>query len=611
MSSSATSTQIDAPDIALSARLTSSDATASWGYADIDRVTLRVIGGAFNAVAREMAQVLYRMSNSSIIRESEDLGCGLYDAHANEFCESESSPMHIGSLPAYIRGFMRKLEGELYEGDIIIHNHPYFGASHTPDMGVIMPVFHEGNLLGFSAATAHLIDTGAAAPGLNIDLIDVFAEGTLYDAIKLYARGVRNDPVWAILQDSVRTPDMNAADIEAMIAAVRTGANRFLALVQRHGVATVMGSAHYWMDYSERRLRAEIAKIPDGDYQADGLLDDDGRNWGKPLKVNVTVRKRGDSILIDLAGSADEVETGFNVPFEGSLKVACYYIVRTLMLDEVMSEEFIPQNSGMFRPVSVSAPKGSIFNPNFPRACFARMAQIQRVLDCVIRALAPVLPERVTGGNSAHVMSVSYSGYNARRGQYWVCVEVNEGSYGARLTKDGLDAVDNLMANTRNVPCEEIEMRYPLRVERYELRPDSPGAGRTRGGIGALREMRFLQDGFFSCNGDRTLEAPKGIFNGHDGLPAQVVLNPGGLGEQVLPSKSSGRRLKKGDLVRIVGPNAGGYGDPIEREAQSVLSDVLDGFVSVVDAHDIYRVAIDPNTMSLDAPGTQRLREAV
>ena len=609
MSSSATPTQTDAPDTALPARPTPTDATASWSYADIDRVTLRVIGGAFNAVAREMAQVLYRMSNSSIIRESEDLGCGLYDAHANEFCESESSPMHIGSLPAYIRGFMRKLEGRLYEGDIIIHNHPYFGASHTPDMGVIMPVFDEGKLLGFSAATAHLIDTGAAAPGLNIDLIDVFAEGTLYDAIKLYERGVRNEPVWAILQDSVRTPDMNAADIEAMIAAVRTGASRFTALVHRHGVGTVMGAAHYWMDYSERRLRAEIAKIPDGDYQADGLLDDDGRNWGKPLKVNVTVRKRGDSILIDLAGSADEVETGFNVPFEGSLKVACYYIVRTLMLDEVMSEEFIPQNSGMFRPVSVSAPKGSIFNPNFPRACFARMAQIQRVLDCVIRALAPVLPERVTGGNSAHVMSVSYSGYNAHRGQYWVCVEVNEGSYGARLTKDGLDAVDNLMANTRNVPCEEIEMRYPLRVERYELRPDSPGAGRTRGGIGALREMRFLQDGFFSCNGDRTLEAPMGIFGGRDGLPAQVVLNPGGPGEQVLPSKSSGRRLKKGDLVRIVGPNAGGYGDPAEREVERVLSDVLDGFVTLVDAGDIYRVAIDPTTMALDARGTQRLRQ--
>lgn len=579
-----------------------------WGYGDIDLVTLRVIGGAFNTIAREMAQVLYRMSNSSIIRESEDLGCGLYDADGNEFCESESSPMHIGSLPAYIRGFMRKLAGNLHEGDIIIHNHPYFGASHSPDMGVIMPVFHDGALLGFSAATAHLIDTGAAAPGLNVDLIDVFAEGTLYDSIKLYERGVRNESVWSILRDSVRTPDMNASDIEAMIAAVRAGANRFLALIERNGVPTVMGAAYYWMDYSERRLRAEIRKIPDGDYQAESWLDDDGRNWGKPLRVNVTVRKRDDTIQIDLTGSSDEVETGYNVPFEGSLQVACYYIVRTLMLDEVMSEEFIPQNSGMFRPVSVHAPKGSIFNPNFPRACIARMAQIQLVLDCVIRALAPVLPERATAGNSAHVMSVSYSGYNSRRGQYWVCVEVNEGSYGARLTKDGLDAVDNLMANTRNVPCEEIEMRYPLRVERYELRPESPGAGRTRGGIGALRDVRFLSDGFFSCNGDRTLEAPKGIFGGRDGLPARVLLNPDRKDEQVLPSKSTGRRMKAGDLIRIVGPNAAGYGDPALRDPVQVASDVADGFIEREEARAIYRVAIEPSSGAVDVARTQRLR---
>jgi len=555
-----------------------------------------------------MAQMLYRMSNSSIIRESEDLGCGLYDALGNEVCESESSPMHIGSLPAYIRGFMRKLTGQLYEGDIIIHNHPYHGASHSPDLAVVAPMFHRGELIGFAAATAHLIDSGAAAPGLNVDLIDVFAEGTLYDGIKLYDRGVRNDAVWSILRDSVRTPDANAADIEAMMAAVRTGAERFGNLVDKHGLDTVMGAAHYWMDYSERRLRAEIARIPDGEYHAESWLDDDGRNWGKPLKVNVTVKKRGDAILIDLTGSADEVDTAYNVPFEGSLQVACYYIVRTLLLDEVMTEEFIPQNSGMFRPVSVHAPKGSIFNPHFPRACSSRMAQVQRVLDCVIRALAPVLPERATAGNSAHVMSVSYSGYSPERQQYWVCVEVNEGSYGARRTKDGLDAVDNLMANTRNVPCEEIEMRFPLREERYELRPDPPGAGEQRGGIGAVREVRFLADGFLSCNGDRTLEAPKGIFGGADGLPAQIVKNPGGPDEEKLPSKSTGRRLKAGDVIRIVGPNAGGYGNPRNRDPQRVATDVADGLISIETARDGYGVVLDSATGTVDQAATAQLR---
>jgi N-methylhydantoinase B len=574
------------------------------GYEAIDRVTLRVLGGAFNAIAKEMAQVLYRMSNSSIIRESEDIGCGIFDVEGRELCESETSPMHIGSLPFYIRGFMKKLAGNIHEGDVIIHNHPYFGASHTPDLGVAVPIFHDGALIGFAAATAHLVDMGAAAPGLNIDLIDVFAEGTLYNGIKLYERGRRNEGVWSLLQDSVRTPEHNAADIEAMIAATRRGRDRFLRLIERYGASTVLGAANHWIDYSEKRLRAEIARIPDGDYSAESWLDHDGRNWDRKLRVFVTVRKRGDGITIDLTGSADEVETGFNVPFEGSLKVGCFYAVRTLMLDQATVPAFVPQNEGMFRPVEVVAPLGSIFNPRFPRACFARMAQIQRVIDCIIRALAPVLPDRATGGNSATVMSVSYSGFDAARGQYWVCVEVNEGSYGARATKDGLDAVDNLMANTRNVPCEEIELTYPLRVERYELRDEPPGAGKFRGGMGHVRDVRFLVDGFFSCNGDRILEPPFGIFGGGDGRGAGLVCNPDTKDEQAWPSKVSGRKVKAGDVIRVMGPTSAGYGDPVERDPQRVLADWRDGLVDAATAAEAYGVVIDQAHKAVDVPAT-------
>jgi N-methylhydantoinase B/oxoprolinase/acetone carboxylase alpha subunit len=503
---------------------------------------------------------------------------------------------------------MRKLEGQINDGDIIIHNHPYHGASHTPDLAVAVPIFHDGRLLGFAAATAHLIDVGAAVPGLNIDLVDLFAEGTLYNGIKLFERGVRNEAVWSILQDSVRTPEHNASDIEAMIAATRLGCDRFLKLVGRYGVMTVLGAADYWMDFSEARLRAEIAKIPDGDYSAESWLDHDGRNWDKRLKVMVTVRKRGTEITIDLTGSADETETGFNVPFEGSLKVACYYAIRTLLLDQAMSGDFVPQNEGMFRPVKVIAPEGSIFNPRFPRACSARMAQVQRVIDCVIRAMAPVIPEKVTAGNSATVMSVSYSGFDSVRNQYWVCVEVNEGSYGARATKDGLDAVDNLMANTRNVPCEEIELHYPLRVERYELRDEAPGAGRYRGGMGHVREMRFLVDGFFSCNGDRILEPPYGIFGGGDGLGARLTHNPGTRSETEWPSKVSGRKVSAGDVLRVMGPSSAGYGDPFAREPARVLADWLDDIIDADEAADRYGVVIDTGAGIVDAAATAARR---
>ena len=576
--------------------------------ADLDPVTLRVVGGAFNAIAKEMAHVLYRMSYSSIIRESEDLGCGIFDVDGSELCESESTPMHIGSLPWYIRGFKRRLEGKINDGDVIIHNHPYFGASHTPDMAVAVPIFHQGELLGFAACTAHLLDMGGAAPGINVDVVDIFAEAKLFNAIKLYDRGRRNEEIWQMLKDNVRTPDMNSSDIEAMIASVELGRDRFLKLVEKYGRGVVMDTAYYWMDYSEKMLRTEIEKIPDGEYHSEGWLDDDGKNRDRPLKVNVTVRVEGSDITIDLTGSAQEVETGFNVPFEGSLLVACYYIVRTLLLDEVAFEEFIPQNEGIFRPVKVIAPKGSIFNPNFPRACFSRFAQIQRVVDCVIHALSPVIPEKATGGNSASLYFISYSGFMPEKQQYWMYLEVDEGSYGGRFGKDGMDCVDNLVANTRNNPVEELDMHYPLRNERYELRADPPAAGKWRGGIGIVRENRFLEPGYLSCEADRHLEPPHGVFGGHQGLTGSLIKNPGMPDEESWPSKITGYKMKEGDLIQITGPSGGGYGDPRERDPESVLGDWLDDFISLDIARDVYSVAIDSETESVNAEETRRLR---
>ncbi len=578
--------------------------------ADLDPVTLRVIGGAFNAIAKEMAHVLYRMSYSSIIRESEDLGCGIFDKEGNELCESDSTPMHIGSLPWYIRGIWKRLEGNVNEGDVIIHNHPYYGASHTPDLAVLTPIFENGKMLGWAACTAHLLDVGGAAPGINVDVVDVFAEAKLFNAVKLYDRGQRNEEIWQIILDNVRTPDMDSSDIEAMIASVELGRERFLKLVGKYGADAVMGSAYHWMDYSERMLRAEIEKVPDGEYHAEGWLDDDGKNRDQPLKVNVTVKIHGSDVTIDLTGSAPEVETGFNVPFEGSLVVACNYIIRTLLLDEVTFEEFIPQNEGIFRPIKVVAPKGTIFNPNFPRACFSRFAQIQRVVDCIIQALAPVIPEKATGGNSASLYFISYSGFVPERQQYWMYLEVDEGSYGGRFGKDGMDSVDNLVANTRNNPVEELDMHYPLRNERYELRPDPPAAGQWRGGIGIVRENRFLSEGYISCEADRHYERPVGVFGGEEGYTGKLIKNPDTPNEESWPSKITGAKMAEGDLMRIVGPSGGGYGDPKARDPQAVLDDYLDDYITADIARDTYGVAINTTNDTVDEQQTRRLRGA-
>jgi N-methylhydantoinase B len=577
---------------------------------EVDPITLRVLGGAFHATAKEMAGVLFRMSYSSIIRESEDLGAGIFDAQGRELCESDSTPMHIGSLPWYIRGFLHRLEGELEEGDVIVHNHPYLGASHSPDVAVAVPIFHDGELLGFAAVTAHVLDVGGSFPGINADAFDVYAEAKLYDSLRWYRRGELNEDLDRMIFDNVRTETMNRGDMNAMLAACQLGRERFLRLVDRYGVDVVMSAAYDWMDYSERMLRSEIEKIPDGTYgPIVGWLDDDARNRDVRLRVETRVIVEGDEITIDLTGSNAEVPTGYNVPFEGSLLVACYYAVRTILLDEVTFPEHVPQNDGVFRPVRVIAPKGTIFNPNFPRACFSRFCQTQRVVDNVNLALADALPDKVTGGNSAGIHFCAYAGFDERMGEYWLYLEVNEGSYGGRSGKDAMDSVDNLMANTRNNPIEELDMRFPMRCDQYELRPEPAAPGKWRGGVGIIRRNRFLVDGTYSCEGDRQTDPPQGVFGGWDGLVASCRKNPDTPREEVLPAKVTGIPFRAGEFIEFREPNAAGYGDPLEREPAAVREDVLDDFTTIELAWDAYGVVFaDERTLELDAAATDARR---
>ena len=577
---------------------------------EVDPITLRVLGGAFHAIAKEMAGVLFRMSYSSIIRESEDLGAGIFDAEGRELCESDSTPMHIGSLPWYIRGFLHRLDGQIEDGDVIVHNHPYLGASHSPDIAVAVPIFHDGELLGFAAVTAHVLDVGGSFPGINADAFDVYAEAKMYNALRWYERGELNEDLDRMIFDNVRTETMNRGDMNAMLAACQLGKERFLRLIERYGVEVVMSAAYDWMDYSEKMLRQEIAKIPDGTYgPVVGWLDDDARNRDVRLRVETRVIVEGDTITIDLTGSNPEVPTGYNVPFEGSLLVSCYYAVRTILLDEVMFPEHVPQNDGVFRPVEVIAPKGTIFNPTFPRACFSRFCQTQRVVDNVNLALAEALPKQVTGGNSAGIHFCAYAGFDESLGEYWLYLEVNEGSYGGRYGKDAMDSVDNLMANTRNNPIEELDMRFPMRCDQYELRPEPAAPGKWRGGIGIIRRNRFLVDGTYSCEGDRQTDPPRGVFGGWDGLVASCRKNPDTAREEILPAKVTGIPFSAGEFIEFREPNAAGYGDPLERPAEAVREDVLDDFTTIELARDAYGVVFaDERTLEIDEAATEARR---
>ena len=577
----------------------------------LDPITLQVINGALQTIAEEMGHILYRMSFSSIIRESQDLGAGLFDVDFNTLCESESTPLHIGSLPGYLTGIKETLQdGAWYDGDVVIHNHPYYGSSHSPDIAVVVPVFHDGQLVGFAANTAHHVDIGAATPGLIIDIPDVFAEGMLFAGTKLYDRGKRNEALWTFIGRNSRAAGQLQADLDAQIASARLGAKRFGELMDRYGRQTVLDATQQLMDYTERVLRQRIGAIADGEYRAEGFLDDDGKNRDIRLPIKVCVRVQGDDIEIDLTGSSDQVETGFNVPFEGSTKVACFCAIRSLLLDTAISPVQVPTNQGSFRPIKVIAPKGSLYNPRFPAAAEARFAQCNRVIDLIYKALAPVLPDEVIAGSSASLSFCAYSGVRPN-GDYWVFLEVNEGAYGGRPRSDGPDSIDNLMANTRNNPLEDLAMHLPMICDRYELRDDvMPGAGRFRGGIGVVKAQRMLTDGFITHENERHHDPPWGIFGGGPGQVGKVEIYHIDRPEEItpMPAKFSGMRMRAGNVHVFYAPCGGGFGDPLERPAGQLLDDVLDGFCTVAHARTAYGVVIDPVAERVDATATELLR---
>jgi N-methylhydantoinase B len=546
----------------------------------VDPVTAAVIGGGLNSIAVEMGYRLARMSYSSIIRESEDFGCAICDEQGRQLCEStQSTPLQSGPIAGYVRGIARRFEevGDRWEpGDVVVHNHPYYGASHQPDVGFCVPIFADGELVGFSMTTAHHLDLGALSPGSCgiVDAGDAYAEGILLNAVKVEQGGRPVESAWRIIADNTRIPGLVVGDLKAQVAAAKLGAERYLELVERHGRATVRAAAEQLMDHSERLLRAQIEALPDGTYEADGFMDgflDHPDPHYRNLRVRVALTVSGSDIHVDLAGTSDQVDLPINMPFVGTVDIAILHTIRSILLDSAVHGQ-VATNAGLFRPITISAPEGSLANPRFPAPTIARFCPGNVIADTVMRALAPIVPGNVAAG-VGNLKVVAFSGEQG--GAPWVYMDIMEGSYGGRRGKDGMDAVDTLYANTRNNPIEDIESHYPLRVRRYELRDGGAGAGRWRGGLGSVREIEFLGDGGYSIEGDGNAVPPPGLFGGEPGTPGDIVLNGG----DRLPSKLPYRRARAGDVLRLVGPCGGGYGDPAERDPAARREDELDGLV--------------------------------
>ena len=579
----------------------------------VDPVTAVVIHGALESIAVEMGHKLMRMSYSSIIRESEDFGAALTDAGGRQLCECRmSTPLQSGPIPGYVRGILARLKarGEtINPGDVIMHNDPYAGASHGPDVGFCVPVFLDGTLIGFSVTTAHHLDIGALAPGSCgiVDAVDTYAEGLQFKAIKVFEEGRRNTMVWHMLRDNIRAPDLVVGDMEAQIKAAQIGAERYLALVKSYGLDTVNAAYDDLMDYSERLMRDAIRALPDGRYQAltqiDGYLDDpDPSRRELPIAVAITVS--GDELVVDLTGTAPQIpDKPINMPLEGTVDCAIWLTIRSILLDSTVYGN-IPQNSGLTRPITIVAPLGSLANPIFPAPVIARFCPGNQLADTVMKALAQAVPHQVSAG-IGNLRVVAISGLH--HGQHWVHMEIMEGSYGGRYGLDGMDAVDTLYANTRNNPIEDIETHLPLRVNRYELRNNAAAPGEWRGGIGAVREFMFLEDSGFALEGDGHRFQPWGFDGGTDGYTASLVLHDAASNADIeLPSKVPYHKARAGDRLVSLGPSGGGYGDPFRRDPASVLDDVLDELITARTAGEAYGVVIE--AAKVNEPATAELR---
>ena len=580
----------------------------------IDPITASVIQGALESIAVEMGYKLMRMSYSSIIRESEDFGAAVIDLENRQLAEAkQSTPLQSGPIPGYVRGLRRQLaeRGESIDpGDVFMHNDPYAGATHGPDVAFVVPAFHAGRLAGFAVTTAHHLDIGAHTPGSGgiVDAIDCYAEGLRFQAVKVYEAGKRNQQVWNMLRTNIRLPDLVLGDMEAQIAASRIGAQRYVELIEQHGLEIIAAASEAMFDSSERMMRAAIRALPDGDYSASAMLDgflDDHNPVRRDLPINVTIRVRDDELTVDLTGTAAQVaDRPINMPLEGTVDCAIWLAIRSVLLDTA-KHGWIPQNSGLTRPIKIVAPEGTLANPIFPAPVIARFCAGIELSNAVVQAFADAVPKQICGGcgNGGGMILTGQQGNN-----FWVQVELFSGSYGGRYRSDGLDSVDVLYANTRNNPIEDIESHVPLRVERYELRENAAAAGQWRGGVGSIRQIAFLADGAVSVESEGHKYPPKGLFGGHNGTPAQLIWTKAN-GEVVeLPSKLPYRPFAKGDRITAVRACGGAYGDALERNPADVLDDVRDDYFGRDQAFADYGVVITEK-LEVDDEATRRRRQ--
>jgi N-methylhydantoinase B len=537
--------------------------------ATVDPITVEVIGSALASIVEEMGEALIRASYSTNIKERRDCSTALFDLAGNTLCQAEHIPMHLGSFLDLIPHIMKRHPvADMRPGDVFCGNDAYEGGgTHLPDIVLAEPIFVDGALAAWAVNLAHHADFADRGHA------HIYQEGLRIPPIRLYKAGELQTDVQELILLNCQVPRERLSDLRAQMAANRLGVQRFQALCGKYGRTTVLAAGAALQDYAERKMRAGIAAIPDGTYRFADRYDCPEIDGELAMSCEITVA--GDTMHLHF-DAPPQVRAGLNMTMTALLSTV-YYAVKC-----VVDPTILP-NAGLARPLSVTAPLGTIVNCTHPAAVNGRLGPCQRVVDLIFGALAEAVPDRVTAASNGACFSITFVGHQPDDNRIWVYLETIGGGSGARQHKDGLDGVHVHMTNTSNLPVEALEGEYPLTLLRYELVDGSGGPGRQRGGMGLRRVYRADHDCRVRIDGARLLSRPWGLAGGLPGGQADIRLHGG-----AVPFNHGNGGLRPGEVIEVVTAGSGGYGPPAERDRTAVARDIAEGRIDPDTAHSVY-----------------------
>jgi N-methylhydantoinase B len=567
---------------------------------EMNPILFEVMRNTFGSVADEMSAALRKAAYSTNIKTRADFSCALFDSRLRLIAQSFSQPAHLGSMSRMVPNAVRQYGIEkLAQGDALIMNHSYRGGVHLNDVAVIAPFFEDGTIAGYAATIAHHVDIGGYAPGGYCISTEIYQEGVIIPAVKLVSGGKLVEDVHALLLENIRSPKQSAGDLRAQIASTLLGQRRTREIIDRFGRKNVDFFVDELIDYTERWGRSEISALPGGDYEAECEMDNDGIT-DKPIRLHVKATIKNGEVHFDLTGSDLQRASPTNATLTQTYS-GLAYVIKCLIDPEV------PTNEGFYRLIRVNAPEGTVVNAKPPVGVVGGWEVSMKLCDLTFKAFSSRLPGKVIAATKGINCHMACGGQDPRNGDYYTYLETVCGGYGGRPTKDGMDAVQSHIQNTENSAIEETENNYPLMITRYELIPDSEGAGRFRGGLGVRRDWKFPNHSTrLTIFSDNQINRPWGLFGGGSATPSRYILNPDGEGQE-LPSKVT-LALLPDSIISYRTPGGGGYGPPSERDPEAVLADVIAGKVSVDRAREVYGVALTSDG-HVDSAETIRLRQ--